>query len=394
MKQSTDRILTTHTGSLPRPQSLSQLLVRREKRAPFDAAALEREIAAGVAAAVRGQIDAGLDIINDGEAPRVGFSTYIIERMSGFGGEQRRKPALDMQRFPGYADHMARQIGAADDLARVWDTAEAQDAVYYEDSLAGVTAELDAFETCLAEHPAPTETFITAASPGVVTTTMLRAENNPSYPTDRDYVLAVAEQMKKEYDAIIARGHLLQLDAPDLAMERVIMFGDAPLGDFLDRVALHVEAINLALADIPPEKVRLHVCWGNWQGPHQDDVPVAELLPILYQAKVGALSIPLGNPRHEHETVAFKHNPLPEHMVLLPGVIDVTTNYLEHPEVVANRICASVEAVGSRERIIAGTDCGFGTFASYEFVAPDVAWAKLGTLAEGAAIASTRLWGH
>ena len=393
MQHSRDRILTTHTGSLPRPRELSELLVKQEKGKPVDANELARHIDDGVARAVKGQIDAGLDVINDGEAPRVGFSTYVVERMSGFGGEQRRKTALDMQRFPGYADHMARQIGVAEDLALVWDTAEAQQAVHYEDSLAGVTAELDAFERGLAHHPKPAETFMTAASPGVVTTTMLRAENNPAYRTDRDYVLAVAKEMKKEYDAIVARGHLLQLDAPDLAMERVVMFGDAPLGTFLERVELHVEAINLALADIPPEKVRLHVCWGNWQGPHQDDVPVDELLPILYRANVGALSIPLGNPRHEHETVAFKQHPLPEGMLLLPGVIDVTTNYLEHPQVVANRICAAVDAVGDRERVIAGTDCGFGTFASYEFVAPDVAWAKLGSLTEGAAIASKRIWG-
>ena len=393
MQHSRDRILTTHTGSLPRPRELSELLVKQEKGKPVDANELARHIDEGVAQAVKGQIDAGLDVINDGEAPRVGFSTYVVERMSGFGGEQRRKTALDMQRFPGYADHMARQIGVAEDLARVWDTAEAQQAVHYEDSLAGVTAELDAFDRGLANHPKPAETFMTAASPGVVTTTMLRGENNPAYRTDRDYVLAVAKEMKKEYDAIVARGHLLQLDAPDLAMERVVMFGDAPLGTFLERVELHVEAINLALADIPPEKVRLHVCWGNWQGPHQDDVPVDELLPILYQAKVGALSIPLGNPRHEHETVAFKQHPLPAGMLLLPGVIDVTTNYLEHPQVVANRICAAVDAVGDRERVIAGTDCGFGTFASYEFVAPDVAWAKLGSLTEGAAIASKRIWG-
>ena len=393
MQHSRDRILTTHTGSLPRPRALSELLVKQEKGKPVDANELARHIDDGVAQAVKGQIDAGLDVINDGEAPRVGFSTYVVERMSGFGGEQRRKTVLDMQRFPGYADHMARQIGVAEDLARVWDTAEAQQAVHYEDSLAGVTAELDAFDRGLANHPKPAETFMTAASPGVVTTTMLRGENNPAYPTDRDYVLAVAKEMKKEYDAIVARGHLLQLDAPDLAMERVVMFGDAPLGTFLERVELHVEAINLALADIPPEKVRLHVCWGNWQGPHQDDVPVDELLPILYRANVGALSIPLGNPRHEHETVAFKQHPLPEGMLLLPGVIDVTTNYLEHPQVVANRICAAVDAVGDRERVIAGTDCGFGTFASYEFVAPDVAWAKLGSLTEGAAIASKRIWG-
>jgi 5-methyltetrahydropteroyltriglutamate--homocysteine methyltransferase len=313
--------------------------------------------------------------------------------MTGFGGEGRRKPTLDIQRFPGYAAHMARQIGVSEDLAKVWNTPLAQRAVQYDPTLSGVKAELASFSTALAHGPAPLETFMTAASPGVVTTTMLRADDNPDYPTDRDYVMAVAREMKQEYEAIVAAGHILQLDAPDLAMERVILFGDADLGTFLERVELHVEAINLALENIPADKVRLHVCWGNWQGPHQDDVPVAELLPILYRAKVGALSIPLGNPRHEHETVSFKTHPLPDHMLLMPGVIDVTTNYLEHPEVVANRICASVAAIGDRERVVAGTDCGFGTFASYEFVAQDVAWAKLKALSEGAAIASRRLWG-
>jgi 5-methyltetrahydropteroyltriglutamate--homocysteine methyltransferase len=299
-----------------------------------------------------------------------------------------------MVKFPGYADFFARQIGTSEDLAKVWNAPQAKDAIHYEDSLEGVKSEVAAFGRCLERQPKSfAETFMTAASPGIVSTTMLLAEDNPEYKTDRDYVLSVAKEMKKEYDYIVSQGHVLQLDAPDMAMERVIMYGDQPLGSFLERVELHVEAINIAVADIPPEKVRLHVCWGNWQGPHQDDVPVADLLPILYQAKVGALSIPLGNPRHEHESVSFKDHPLPDDMLLIPGVIDVTTNYLEHPEVVANRICASVEAVGDRSRIIAGTDCGFGTFASYEFVATDVAWGKMAALVEGAKVATKRLWG-
>ncbi|WP_110640625.1 methionine synthase [Salinicola sp. CPA57] len=393
MKTSRDRIITTHTGSLPRTLELSKLLVMREQGKSVDAATFDGEVARCLDGVIGAQLEAGLDSINNGEAPRVGFSTYVTERMTGFGGEGRRKPTLDIQRFPGYAEHMARQIGVSEDLAKVWNTPLAQRAVQYDPTLAGVKAELASFDAALAHRARPLETFLTAASPGVVTTTMLRAENNPDYPTDRDYVLAVAREMKQEYEAIVAAGHVLQLDAPDLAMERVIMFGDDDFGTFLERVELHVEAINLALENVPADKVRLHVCWGNWQGPHQDDVPVAELLPILYRAKVGALSIPLGNPRHEHETVSFKTHPLPDHMLLMPGVIDVTTNYLEHPEVVANRICASVEAIGDRERVVAGTDCGFGTFASYEFVAQDVAWAKLKALSEGAAIATRRLWG-
>ena len=234
---------------------------------------------------------------------------------------------------------------------------------------------------------------MSAASPGIVSTTMLLSPSNPVYTTDADYVMGIAKELQKEYEYIVSQGYVLQLDAPDLAMERVIMFGDQPLNVFLDRVALHIEAINVAIANIPRDRVRLHVCWGNWNGPHQDDVDMAVLLPHLYKANVGALSIPVGNPRHEHETQVFKRIRLPDSMLLIPGVIDVTTNYLEHPEVVANRICAAVDAVGDRERVIAGTDCGFGTFASYEFIAEDIVWAKLEALSDGAKVATKRLWG-
>ncbi|BDZ48929.1 methionine synthase [Frondihabitans sucicola] len=396
MKQSTDRILTTHTGSLPRTKELTKLLVARERRRPFDQAEFDAEAARALDLVLKGQVEAGIDIVNDGEVPRVGFSTYVTERMSGFGGVSRRKQSLDLQKFPEWAKFGETQIGVAEDLARVWDTAEAQQAVHYEESLAGITYDLDLFDRGLRDpaiSPAVSETFVSAASPGIVTTTMLRSADNPDYATDRDYVFGVAAELKKEYEYIVSRGHVLQLDAPDLAMERVIMFGDDPLDVFLDSVRLHIEAMNFALADIPAEKVRLHVCWGNWQGPHQDDVPVAALLDLLYEAKVGALSIPLGNPRHEHESVAFRDNPLPDGMVLIPGVIDVTTNYLEHPQVVANRIQAVVDAVGDPTRVIAGIDCGLGTFASYEFIATDVGWAKLRALREGADIVSQRIWG-
>lgn len=396
MRTSDERILTTHAGSLPRTAALTDLLIRREQGKPFDQAAFDREVDRALDLVVGRQLAAGIDIGNDGEMPRIGFSTYVAERMAGFGGESRRNTPTDMVKFPDYAAFLGRQIGTSENLARVWNAPQAVDAVRDDETLAGVTAECDAFARCLARQQAEgfEEVFMTAASPGIVTTTLLRADDNPAYGADADYVMGVARELKQEFDYVVSRGHMLQIDAPDLAMERVIMFGARPLDDFLERVELHVEAMNLALADIPREKVRLHVCWGNWQGPHQDNVPVEELLPILYRARAGALSIPLGNPRHEHETAAFRKMPLPEDMVLIPGVIDVTTNYLEHPELVANRICAAVEAVGERSRVIAGTDCGFGTFASYEFVANDVAWGKLGALADGAAIATRRLWGR
>ena len=394
MKQSEERILTTHTGSLPRTHALTKLLVAREQKRDFHAADMAREARAALDIVLQKQIAAGIDIANDGEVPRIGFSTYVTERISGFGGESVRKRPTDTEKFPQFADFFVRQIGATDDLAKVWNAPEAQEELIYDDTLSGARGECALFAEGLATCGRNfSETFMTAASPGILTTTLLRAENNKAYANDREYVLAVAKEMKKEYDFVVGEGHILQLDAPDLAMERVIMFGDRPLGEFLERVELHIEAMNIALADVPKDRVRLHVCWGNWQGPHQDDVPVRDLLPILYQANVGALSIPLGNPRHEHEFTAFRDFPLPDGMMLIPGVIDVTTNYLEHPEVVANRICNVVDAVGDRSRVIAGTDCGFGTFASYEFVAQDVVWAKLGALADGAKIASERLWG-
>jgi 5-methyltetrahydropteroyltriglutamate--homocysteine methyltransferase len=394
MKDSSERILTTHTGSLPRSKALSALLVKREQRKPYDENALRTEIDRNLDLVVERQRECGVDIGNDGETPRVGFSTYTTERMAGFGGESRRKPTLDAIKFPGFADFMARQIGISDELAKVWNAPQAVSKLEYDPTLSEAKSESTAYKAALKRTGSKfTEDFMTAATPGIVSTTMLLAPNNPAYKNDAEYVMGIANELKKEYEYIVGEGYILQLDAPDLAMERVIMFGDQPLRSFLDRVALHVDAINVAIADIPPEKVRLHVCWGNWNGPHQDDVDVADLLPILYKAKVGALSIPLGNPRHEHETEAFRKLPLPKDVLLIPGVIDVTTNYLEHPEVVANRICAAVAAVGARERVIAGTDCGFGTFASYEFIAEDVVWAKLKTLSDGAKLATKRLWG-
>ena len=394
MKNSNDRILTTHTGSLPRSKALSALLVKREQRKPYDPGVLQAEIERNLDLVLKRQQECGVDIGNDGETPRVGFSTYTTERMKGFGGESRRKPTLDAIRYPGFADYMARQIGVSDELARVWNAPQAVGKLEYNSTLSEAKAESAAYKASLKRTGSKfTEDFMTAASPGIVSTTMLLAPNNPAYKSDAEYVIGIANELKKEYEYIVGQGYILQLDAPDLAMERVIMFGDQPLRSFLDRVALHIDAINVALANIPPKKVRLHVCWGNWNGPHQDDVDMIDLLPLLYKAKVGALSIPLGNPRHEHETGALKKLPVPKDMLLIPGVIDVTTNYLEHPEVVANRICASVAAVGARERVIAGTDCGFGTFASYEFIAEDVVWAKLKALSDGATLATKRLWG-
>ncbi|MGE0735986.1 MAG: cobalamin-independent methionine synthase II family protein [Alphaproteobacteria bacterium] len=386
MKKSNDRILVTHVGSLPRGEALSDLLIRQERHEPYDPEALRREITASVADAVRRQIDAGVDVIGDGEQPRVGFQTYVPQRMTGFGGKSNRPRPLDYVNYPGYAAMMAKRFPHR---ASAMSAPQAIGAVHYDD-LSATKFECDVFDAA-AQGVAGryVERFMTAASPGIVSTTMVDAY----YGDHEKYVFALAREMRKEYQLIVARGLILQIDAPDLAMERTMTWRDRPLADFLAATEMHVAALNEALTDIPRETVRLHCCWGNWDGPHVHDVPLADILPVLYRARVGALSVEFANPSHQHEYASIKRNPPPAEMALLPGVIDSTTNYVEHPEVVANRICEAVAAVGDRERVIASTDCGFGTYAGFEYVAPEIVWLKLRACAEGAKIATRRLWG-
>jgi len=385
MQRSKTRILTTHVGSLPRPPALRDLLVRRDRGEPVDAAAFEHEASAAVARVVAGQLEAGIDVGNNGEQPRAGFSTYVAGRMRGFGGTSRRELAQDLIDFPDYAEMLARRRR---DAARIGDAPQAIAEVEYAD-LSPAAAECDGFLRATDAAPRKfVERFMTAASPGVIATILLSAH----YGSHEQYVMALAREMRKEYELIHARGLLLQVDCPDLAMERTRFFRKDSLDRFLQMVELHVDAINRATAGIPPERIRLHLCWGNYDGPHTHDVPLEAVLPIVCRARVGALSLPLANPRHQHEYRVLKAHPLPDSMLLLPGVIDTTTNYVEHPEVVADRVCAAVDAVGDRTRVIASTDCGFGTFAGSEMVAHRVVWAKLGALSEGAAIASRRLW--
>jgi len=385
MKLSTDRILTTHTGSLPRSPRLTDLLLKQEQGKDIDERALAETAAADVARVVRGQLDAGCDVINDGEQPRVGFQTYVPRRMSGFGGESKRPPVPDFIKFPQYAD-LVRSRGVR--KAKIDSAPEAIAAVRYGD-LADAREEAKFFSDALdAAGNTATETFMTAASPGIIAVTML----NRHYDRYEDYVYALAREMKTEYEFIVGEGHLLQLDCPDLAMERGRLFADKSLAEFRDAVALHIDAINRAVESIPRDRIRLHCCWGNWDGPHVDDVDLAEILPLLYEARVGALSIPLANPRHQHEYAVIKRVPPPHDMALIAGVIDPTTNFVEHPQVVANRIAEAIDAIGDRERVLAGTDCGFGTFAGSDMVAGDVVWAKLATLSEGARLASSRAW--
>jgi len=385
MKKSDARILTTHVGSIPRPAALRELLVRWDRGEPVDEAALAREAEAAVRDVVARQLEAGIDVGNDGEQPRAGFSTYVARRMRGFGGASKRLASRDQIDFPDYAAMLADRRRAA---ARINDAPQAVGEVRYED-LGEAERECDMFQRATAAAPQQfAEAFMTAVSPGTCATILLNAH----YDSHERYVLALARELRKEYELIHARGFVLQLDCPDLAMERVRFFQHESLEGFQKAVALHIEAINQAIVNIPPDRVRLHLCWGNYDGPHVHDVALEAVLPIVLRAKVGALSMPLGNPRHQHEHRVLARHRLPDGMLFIPGVIDTTTNYVEHPEVVADRLVQVVEAVGDKTRVIASTDCGFGTFAGSEMCAPSVVWAKLRALREGADLASKRLW--
>ena len=386
MRKSDERILTTHVGSLPRDPVLSDLLIRDELGEKVDRAEIARLSEKAVHHVVRQQVASGVDVVNDGEQPRVGFQTYVAQRMKGFGGESKRPRSRDFTDFPVFAEFMIKRIPRR---SKVTNAPQAIADVVYED-LGPARDEIRLFKSALKNLPSPpTETFMTAAAPGIIATTMLNAH----YDTHEAYVFALARQMRKEYE-LIARDFVLQIDAPDLALERTVLFQDKTNAEFVAIAEMHVAALNEALAGIPRERVRLHCCWGNNEGPHTHDIPLAEVFPVLCQARVGALSIEFANPRHQHEYAALKKAKLPPEFILIPGVIDTTTNFVEHPQVVANRICEAVDAVGDRSRVIASSDCGFGTFAGYELVASDVVWAKLKSCREGADIATRRLWGR
>jgi 5-methyltetrahydropteroyltriglutamate--homocysteine methyltransferase len=382
---SNDRILTTHVGSLPRNSVLTDLLIRDEAGENIDRDELRRQRASAVQHVVTQQLAAGVDVINDGEQPRVGFQTYVPQRMKGFGGESSRPRPRDYSEFPDFAAQMRQRFARR---SKVSNAPQAVGDVKYDD-LAPAEDECRMLREALsASIEKPAYAFLTAASPGIIATTML----NKYYDSHEAYVFAIASEMRKEYE-LIARDFILQVDAPDLAMEYTMLFQTLSVPEFLEIAEVHVAALNEALANIPRERVRLHCCWGNWDGPHMHDIPLVDILPVLYQARVGALSLEFANPRHQHEYAAFKQHKLPSDFILLPGVIDSTSNYVEHKQVVANRLIEAVAAVGDRSRVIASSDCGFGTFAGNEFVAADVVWAKLRSCREGAEIASHKLWG-
>lgn len=375
MQGSQQRILTTHVGSLPRPRSLLGLLIRQERGEVIEEGEWTRQVEAAVQAVVEKQLAAGIDIGNDGEQPRPGFAGYVTQRMKGFGGAAARPPWRDFVDFPDFAELWQKRMAQLT-TAAVLTTPQAVAEVEYT-TLEAAKQECELLLRCTEDLPRPfTERFMTAVSPGMVATYLL----NAYYDSHERYVLALAKQLKQEYELIHAHGLLLQIDAPDLACDHAWFFHHLSLQDFQKIVEANIAAINLATENIPADRIRLHVCWANLESPHVHDVPLAEILPILYQARVGALSIELANPRHQHEYTVFKRLPLPDSMLLIPGVIDPKTNYVEHPEVVANRITQVVQAVGERSRVIAGVDCGFSTVAGYEMVAESVVWAKLRTL--------------
>jgi 5-methyltetrahydropteroyltriglutamate--homocysteine methyltransferase len=382
---SRDRILTTHVGSLPRSEALSEMLIDREEGKLLDELQLSEEMDRAVRRVIAKQAEAGIDIGNDGEQQRVGFQTYVPRRMSGFAGQSKRRRGRDFEEFPALVDDLVRRFPKR---SRMQNAPEAQSELHYLDT-SEIAIEIGRFQCAAKDSRAFAERFMTAPSPGIISTTML----NAYYDSQQSYLSALAREMHQEYLAIHRSGLLLQIDAPDLAMDRSMFYRDLSDQDFVKAAEMHVAALNEALDGIPRDRVRLHCCWGNWNGPHLYDVPLNLILPVLYQAHAGALSIEFGNPRHQHELEALRRHKLPDSMLLLPGVVESNSNIVEHPEVVARRLEEAVAAVGDRERIIASADCGFGTFTNREYVIEPVVWLKLKALREGADIASARLWG-
>ena len=381
MRRSVDRILVTHVGSLPRSQEVTDVLFARDRGERRDDRAADRTITEAVAAVVRRQVEVGVDIVSDGEMSKISYATYIKDRLTGFAGDTAREPGQDLVEFPRILKKLA-ETGATAKYTRPRCVGE----IRVKD-LGPVGVDVQNMRAAIdAAHA--TEGFLNAASPGVIAL----FQPNDHYPSQDAYLDAVAEAMRAEYEAIVAAGLLIQIDAPDLAMGRHTMYRDRSVEEFLHRAALHIEVLNHALRNVPADRVRMHVCWGNYEGPHHHDVPLDQLWPVIAKANVQGLLFEGANPRHAHEWAVFRDIDVPDDKVLIPGVISSTTNYIEHPLLVAERLCRYADVVG-RERVIAGSDCGFGTFAGFGPVDPDVAYLKLGAMAEGARIASERLWG-
>jgi 5-methyltetrahydropteroyltriglutamate--homocysteine methyltransferase len=380
MKRSVDHFLTTHTGSLPRPADLIRMMFAREEGVPVDAPALAARIRTAVAEVVRKQADAGITVVNDGELSKPSYATYVKDRLNGFGGTSQALQYRDLVDFPEMAKRVfgdpgrsRRKTPACTGPIGVRDPSAAQ-------------ADVDNLKAALGPV-AVEDVFMSAASPGVISLFF----RDDHYGSHEAYLFAIAEAMRHEYETVARAGFTLQLDCPDLAMGRHIQFAGLSVEEFRAMARLHLAALDRAVANIPPEQLRLHLCWGNYEGPHHYDVPLADILDLVLAARPQGISFEAANPRHAHEWKVFERVKLPRDKIIIPGVLDSTTNFIEHPELVGERIGRYARLVG-REQVIAGTDCGFGTWVGQAAVDPDIVWAKLASLAEGARLATREFW--
>jgi len=380
MISSTERFLTTHTGSLPRSEELVSIMYAKEEGVPVDPASLAARVSAAVADVVRKQIEAGIDIVNDGEMSKPSYATYIKDRLEGFGGTGNTFVYQDLVEFPKLAARVfgdpgrsRRKTPACNAAIRVCDANAAKIDVENLKAALGPTS--------------PTRAFLTAASPGLISLFF----RNDHYPNQEAYLFAIADAMRAEYETIAGADLVLQIDCPDLAMGRHIQYAGLSLAEFRKRAAMHIEALNHALANIAPERLRMHLCWGNYEGPHHCDVPLTDIIDLVFSARPSAISFEAANPRHGHEWTLFERVKLPAGKVLIPGVIESKSNFIEHPELIAQRLGRYAKLVG-RENVIAGSDCGYGTWVGQAAVDPDVVWAKMAAMAEGARIASRQFW--
>ena len=382
MKRSTERFLTTHTGSLPRPDDLVRMMYAKEEGVPVERAALDARVASAVEEVVRKQAEAGVDVVNDGEMSKPSYATYVKDRLSGFGGAGNTFVYQDLADFPNLAKRVfgdpgrsRRKTPACNEAIAVRDPeAPRIDVAHLEAGFARVQAQ---------------EMFLTAASPGVISLFF----RNEHYPTEEAYVFAIAQAMRHEYETIANSGVVLQIDCPDLGMGRHIQYAALSLPEWRKKAELHVEALNHALANIPADRLRLHLCWGNYEGPHHCDVALADVIDVVFKARPSAIAFEAANPRHAHEWAVFEKVKLPPDKILIPGVIESKSNFIEHPELIAQRIGRYAKLVG-RENVMAGSDCGFGTWVGQAAVDPDVVWAKMAAMVEGARIASREFWGR
>lgn len=388
MLRSTERILATHAGSLPRPAELTRLYIDRGQGKPVDTDELARGGREATRASIRQQADAGIDIGNNGEQPRDSFFLYLRDRLTGLGGSWERPTRADVERYPAFKRRWAQQASSEDKVSNVSGVPMAIGEVSYADRKA-IEDECSDLDVALAESPGVfSEAFMSSPSPGIVATAL----RNDYYDTLDDYLEALGKALQVEYETIVDHGFVLQIDAPDLAMERHVTYKDAPLAAFQEFVEMVIGVINRSLVNVPRDRVRLHVCWGNSESPHDSDVPLEDILPIVAKANVGGFVLPFANPRHSHEYRHFADHPLADDQILVAGVVDTLTNIVEHPEVVADRLERVASVVGDPTRVLAGTDCGFDTSAGWGRVAEDVVWAKLKSMRAGADLATSRLF--